>query len=251
MAIAPLAVAPVSSSLHDRPSLPVRGLAWTGAALFAAALGRTACFYAWTLETPAPAGGGPAAVAVAWNVAAFTIFAAHHSLLARSGLKARLAGLLTPRLERTAYVWVASLLLLGVTAVWWRVPGVVYELHGPAVAAGIGLQLAGVAMTIAGARVLDPLDLAGLRQAYGRPGHADIRLVWPYTLVRHPIYLGWLLMVFGAPVMTADRLTFAAVSAAYLFIAMPWEERSLSAAAGPAYQAYCRRVRWRILPGLY
>ena len=77
-----------------------------------------------------------------------------------------------------------------------------------------------------------------------------MREVWPFTLVRHPIYLGWALTVLAAPTMTVDRLWWALVSTAYLVIATPWEERSLSAAAGPPYQAYCRRVRWRMVPGL-
>ena len=72
-----------------------------------------------------------------------------------------------------------------------------------------------------------------------------------YGLVRHPIYFAWLLMVWPAPVMTGSRLTFAALTTLYLVVAIPLEERSLRKAFGPAYDHYRRRVRWRMLPGVY
>ena len=73
----------------------------------------------------------------------------------------------------------------------------------------------------------------------------------PYVLVRHPIYLGWFLMVFGATPMTGSRLVFATVSSAYLLMAIPWEEASLVEAFGEGYRAYQRQVRWRLVPGLW
>ena len=76
-------------------------------------------------------------------------------------------------------------------------------------------------------------------------------MIGPYHVVRHPIYLGWVLMTFGAPDMTATRLTFAAVSSAYLAIAVPFEERSLVDTFGEEYVAYAKRVRWRMIPGIY
>ena len=73
----------------------------------------------------------------------------------------------------------------------------------------------------------------------------------PYRLVRHPIYFGWILSVFGAAHMTGDRLAFAAISSLYLVIAVPWEERSLRQSFGADYDRYTEKVRWRVLPFLY
>ena len=70
-------------------------------------------------------------------------------------------------------------------------------------------------------------------------------------MVRHPIYFGWVLFVAGAPLMTHTRLLFAVVSVAYLVVAIPLEERSLIANFGDPYLAYRRRVRWRMVPGIY
>lgn len=228
-----------------------RAVAWLGGALFVVALFTGGRWFAVVLARPAEAPALATPVALAWNTLLFSVFALHHSVLARSRAKAWITRLVPTALERSAYVWIASLLFLAVCLGWQRVPGVLYTAEGVPRGLLLAAQLCGVGLTIAGARVLDGLELAGIRQAIGRLRPSDIREVWPFTLVRHPIYLGWLLMVGAASPMTLDRAVFAAVSVFYLVIAMPWEERSLVAAAGPAYQAYCQRVRWRLVPGLY
>jgi len=237
-------------SSSERPSRAGLAVAWLGGAAFVGALATYVHFFAVRLATPAEVSWPPAA-ALAWNAALFTIFAAHHSVMARAGAKAWLARHVPSSYERTVYVWIASALLVLVTVAWRRVAGVVYAVPGPWAWGLVALQGLGVLLTVAAARVLSATDLAGIRQAQRCPPRTDVREVWPYTLVRHPIYLGWALTVLAAPTMTVDRLWWALLSTGYLVIATPWEERSLSAVAGPPYQAYCRRVRWRMVPGLY
>ena len=84
-----------------------------------------------------------------------------------------------------------------------------------------------------------------------RPSHRALQVDGPYRLVRHPLYLGWLLVVFGAAHMTGDRLLFAMVTTLYLVIAIPWEERSLLRSFGGEYARYMRDVRWRMIPFIY
>jgi len=104
---------------------------------------------------------------------------------------------------------------------------------------------------------LDPLELAGIRteeEAARRrtaSGPSALQITGPYRLVRHPIYLGWILIVFGVSHMTGDRLAFATVSSLYLIVAVPWEERSLRQSFGEDYDRYMRQVRWRVLPYMY
>jgi protein-S-isoprenylcysteine O-methyltransferase Ste14 len=47
------------------------------------------------------------------------------------------------------------------------------------------------------------------------------------------------------------RLSFAVISTAYLVVAIPFEERSLVETFGPAYASYRKKVRWRMMPGIY
>jgi len=51
--------------------------------------------------------------------------------------------------------------------------------------------------------------------------------------------------------VTMTRLVFAVVSCAYLFLAVPFEERDLRRLFGQEYADYARRVRWRILPFVF
>ena len=73
----------------------------------------------------------------------------------------------------------------------------------------------------------------------------------PYGWVRHPIYLGWILVVFCVGTMTMTRFVFAATSCVYLLIAIPFEERTLRAQSAGSYDDYIRRVRWKLMPGVY
>ena len=184
------------------------------------------------------------------DVALFTIFALHHSLFARSGLKSLVERVWPPALERSLYVWVASALFLLTCGLWQAVPGVLWRTSGTARTLMIAGQLIAAAFTLVAAGRLDVLDLAGLRTA-ADPARAALRHVddtGPYGLVRHPIYLGWLGMVWLSPTMTGTRLVFAATSCLYLLIAIPFEERDLRRTFGDAYARYATRVKWRLVP---
>jgi len=115
-------------------------------------------------------------------------------------------------------------------------------------------------LSVRSAGVIDIWELAGVRQAGVKPEaggrtpaaeELTFKTDGPYGLVRHPIYLGWFLMVFGVPAMTMTRLVFALVSCAYLLMAIPLEEATLRRTTAGKYDEYSRLVRWRIFPGVY
>jgi protein-S-isoprenylcysteine O-methyltransferase Ste14 len=229
-------------------------VAWAGSALFLASLLLSAYAYLIGFDAQLPHLSLPWAVTL--NVALFSVFELHHSLLARPGAKQVLRAFAPPELERSIYTWTASLLFIGV-CVWWQpVPGTLYTLHGPFRVIAYAVQLAGVALTIRSSAALDVLDLAGVRQVQGArlgmpPRHVALETRGLYGFVRHPLYFAWVLMVCGSPDMTATRATFAIVTTMYLAVAIPWEERSLVRIFGTDYEAYRREVRWRMFPGLY
>ena len=127
--------------------------------------------------------------------------------------------------------------------------------------AGYAVQLLAILLTARSSARLDVLDLAGVRPFLsaraGDPelaeGAEHVPLVTNglYAVVRHPLYFAWMLLVFAAPHITMTRLTFAVLSTSYLAIAIPFEERSLIRVFGVDYREYQRRVRWRMIPGVY
>ena len=234
--------------------------AWFAAAAFAASLGfflyaylvpfgsehgalRTAPF---ALSTRHPA------LSTAWNVLLFSVFALHHSVFARTGIKRRVKTWVPASLERAVYTLVASVLFILVCWWWLPVSGNAWRLDGAWRGLGYGVQAAGVVITLVGARALDVLDLAGVRQVLTTgPTHAPLETRGLYGFVRHPVYFGWALLVFGAPDMTFTRLVFAVVSTLYLMIAIPFEERGLIETFGQEYASYQRKVRWRMFPRIW
>jgi protein-S-isoprenylcysteine O-methyltransferase Ste14 len=228
--------------------------AWAGAIVFAASL---VFFYARYFLAPdlaiTDASGTGRWIPEAWDVVAFTVFALHHSVFARTGAKAWVTRVVPTTLERSVYVWIASVLFVGVLLTWRAVPGTAWTVTGAAGLACRGVQAFGLWITITAARRLDTLELAGVRQVTS-PEHASSSTLIAdglYGLVRHPIYLGWILMVWPAPVMTGARLVFAATTTLYLLIAIPFEERGLRRTLGPAYDTYRARVTRRIVPFIY
>lgn len=222
-----------------------RVFVWTGGALFAGSLAWCTWWYLARLGDPSPAGGWPAVFA---DAGLLTVFALHHSIFARDRVKALMAHLVSADQERSTYVWIASLLLILVCALWRRVGGTVYQVAGWRAAVHAALQVAGVWLIARSVAGLDPLELAGIRS---EASHEGLQTAGPYGWVRHPLYLGWLLAVFGAAHMTGDRLAFAAITTVYLVLAVPWEERSLVKSFGDEYRRYQQRVRWRIVPYVF
>jgi protein-S-isoprenylcysteine O-methyltransferase Ste14 len=218
---------------------------WSGALVFLLSLLSFLAMYSIRLRVPAPDDGSALRDAIA-NVVLFTVFALHHSVMARTGAKTWLTRVVPADLERSVYVWIASVLFLAVCWLWQPLPGVVWEVRGP----GLALRLAqtfGIALTIAAARIVGVWELAGVQQPdLSKP--IEFKVAGPFSLVRHPIYLGWVLMVFATPVMTTSMLLFAVVSTVYLIAAIPLEERSLLEAFPEKYRAYQQQMRWRLIP---
>lgn len=221
---------------------------WSGALAFLVSLLSFAFVYTIQLRVPAPDDGTTVRDAIT-NVILFTIFALHHSLMARTGARAWIMRRLPPNLERSVYVWIASLLFLAVCWLWRPLPGVAWRLNGIGLALHLA-QLAGIVLTIAAARLVGVWELAGVTQPDpARP--IEFRASGPFAVVRHPIYLGWVLIVFAMPLMTISQLLFAVTSTLYLIAAIPFEERSLLESHREAYSEYQRQMPWRLIPGIW
>ena len=60
--------------------------------------------------------------------------------------------------------------------------------------------------------------------------------------VRHPIYVGWLIISWATPTMTVAHLVFALMTTAYIIIAIQFEEKDLVDEFGDEYRQYQQDV---------
>lgn len=71
-----------------------------------------------------------------------------------------------------------------------------------------------------------------------------------YALVRHPLYLFSLMLIWPVQTMNATYFGFCLGATAYFVIGSLYEERRLAAAFGQTYIEYQRRVPW-LIPGVH
>jgi protein-S-isoprenylcysteine O-methyltransferase Ste14 len=204
------------------------------------------------LPVPRTVNVGPSAplgTAVALNVGLLLLFSLQHSVMARQGFKERWTRIVPKHLERSTYVLAASLVLALVMWGWRPIPETVWRVEDP-LAAGVlhGVFWLGWTIVLIATFLIDHFRLFGLKQAWGhlrdrRYEPPEFQTPGMYRMVRHPLYLGFLLAFWSTPHMTAGHLLFAGVWTGWILVAIRMEERDLVRFHGDAYRAYRRRVR--------
>ncbi len=193
--------------------------------------------------------GTPLLAALAIDLGLVALFGLQHSAMARSGFKQWLTRRLPASAERSVYVLSASAVLalllwqwrpLTQLTLWQATSGAAVALAWTVFAAGFGLVLTSTFL-------INHFNLFGLQQVWmqfvGRKAQdPSFRTPLFYKLVRHPLYLGFLLAFWAAPTMTVGHLLFAGVTTAYILIAIVLEERDLIDLFGDEYKRYRERV---------
>jgi protein-S-isoprenylcysteine O-methyltransferase Ste14 len=131
---------------------------------------------------------------------------------------------------------------------WRPIPLVVWSVESPALAqALVGLSMVGWLLVLLSTLLINHFELFGLRQVFfnlmRKPlPQPEFRTPSLYKVVRHPLYLGFIIAFWAAPTMTAGHMMFAAVTTAYILVAIAFEERDLIEAFGDEYRRYRERV---------
>ncbi|MCR9256883.1 MAG: isoprenylcysteine carboxylmethyltransferase family protein [Alphaproteobacteria bacterium] len=185
--------------------------------------------------------------AVAVNLGLLLFFGLQHSLMPRPFLKKPLEAAMGPAAARGVYNVASGLVLMVLVYYWQPIEGTVWAVEGPLAWAFLLVFAAGAAMAGAAVLVIGGGELLGLPQAMAalkgeEPFRDSFRTPWLYRIVRHPMQLGVILMLFGSPQMTVGHLLFSAGMAVYVWIGVTFEEEGLTDAFGDAYVAYKKEV---------
>jgi protein-S-isoprenylcysteine O-methyltransferase Ste14 len=189
-----------------------------------------------------------AAEAIVVNVLLLALFAVQHSVMARKPFKEWWTRYVPQSIERSTYVLLSSLTLLVLFWQWRPMPAVVWHVFDPFFATALlALSLVGWVTVFASTFLINHFELFGLHQVAsnltGRPmPEPRFRTPLLYRVVRHPLYLGFIIAFWSAPTMTAGRLLFAAATTAYILITIQLEERDLIEAFGDQYRTYKKQV---------
>lgn len=176
------------------------------------------------------------------------LFAIQHSVMARYAFKKRWTRVVPWHLERSTFVLAASVALAVLLWQWRPVPGTVWDLRGTPAGSVLSVVFwAGWAILLFSTFLIDHFELFGLEQVWayvkGREFHRPaFKTPMFYQWVRHPIYLGFVIAFWSAPVMTVGHLLFSVASTGYILVGIFFEERDMVRAYGDAYRDYQRHV---------
>ncbi len=195
----------------------------------------------------------PVAEALIVNLLLMSLFAIQHSVMARRQFKEWWTQYVPKSVERSTYVLLASLALILLFWQWRPMPAVLWQVTDPTIATAImGISFVGWLMVFFATFLINHFELFGVHQVVNNLAGREmpaVRFKTPvlYKVVRHPIYLGFIIAFWAAPVMTVGHFLFAAVTTAYIFVGIFLEERDLTELFGDEYRRYCERVSM-ILP---
>src|SRR6516225_1032084 len=150
----------------------------------------------------------PVAQALIINILLMSLFAVQHSVMARKPFKRWWTRFVPVSIERSTYVLLASLVLILLFWLWRPMPQIVWQITDLQIAAAVmALSFTGWLLVLVSTFLINHFELFGLHQVAinltGRTMSAP-RFKTPvlYKVVRHPIYLGFIVAFWAAPVMT-------------------------------------------------
>jgi len=183
-----------------------------------------------TLDGPVTS---PSVLAVGVDLLLLIGFGLQHSVMARPAFKRWWTQYVPPEAERSTYVLFSNLAMVLLFWQWRPLEGMVWDVQQPILRMALyGLFASGWLTIFAMTCLINHFDLFGLRQVWlyycGVP-YTPLQFVTPapYRMVRHPLYVGWLLTFWATPTMSAAHLFFALGMTAYILIAIQFEERDL------------------------
>jgi protein-S-isoprenylcysteine O-methyltransferase Ste14 len=192
--------------------------------------------------------GGAFVPALLINLGLLGVFAIQHSVMARPTFKRWWTRFVPQCAERSTYVLFSSLAMIAMFAAWQPMGGVIWSVEGAA-ARGVlyGLGAAGFVVVLLSTMLINHFDLFGLRQVWlfaRKRAYTPLPFKTPvaYSVVRHPLYVGWLMAFWFTPTMTVAHLVFAITTTLYILVAIQLEERNLVEEHGDTYREYRRRV---------
>lgn len=194
--------------------------------------------------------------AIITNISLVLLFGVQHSVMARPWFKEMWTKFVPEPIERSTYVLFTVIVLIVLFMFWQPVGGVVWAVQGSFLTGALWALFAlGWTILLVSTFLINHFDLFGLRQVWlyfrGKP-YTTLKFSIPlfYKYVRHPLYFGFVLAFWAAPVMTVSRLFLAVLFTVYILKAIRYEEKDLLEHFGEKYRQYSEGVPM-LLPSIF
>jgi methanethiol S-methyltransferase len=181
------------------------------------------------------------------------LFFLQHSGMVRRKFRGWFAGFIPENYFAAVYAVASGVVLLAVVLLWQEgallvaVPPGIFRWSFRII---FGLTVAGFLWSGMSLKYFDPF---GIGPFLGRTSvnqeQVSLTIKGPYRLVRHPLYLLSIVMIWSCPDLTSDRLLFNLLWTGWIIVGACWEERDLVDQFGDAYREYQRRVPM-LVPGV-
>ena len=182
------------------------------------------------------------------NLGVLLLFAIQHSGMARQSFKQWITRHIPKAAERSTYVLMSNLAMVLIFALWEPMGGVIWSAdNAVAKALILSLYMFGWALVFVSTFLINHFHLFGLQQVWFHfigTTASKSRFTTPslYRMVRHPLYVGWIMVIWAATTMTVAHLVFAIITTVYILVAIQFEEKDLQQEFGEEYTRYQKNV---------
>ncbi len=197
---------------------------------------------------------GPLVMSLIINAGLLGLFAVQHSVMARPAFKEQWTKLVPKSVERSTYVLITSLILIGLFYYWQPLTMAIWQVQNETLATGlVVLSLLGWGILVFSTFTFNHFELFGLQQIWlnlqkREAAEITFKKKHLYNFVRHPMMVGFIIAFWATPSMTLGHLLFAVMTTCYILVALLIEEHDLENALGEDYSQYKKEVPM-IIPG--
>ncbi|MEZ4888194.1 MAG: isoprenylcysteine carboxylmethyltransferase family protein [Chitinophagales bacterium] len=183
------------------------------------------------------------------NVILVLLFGIQHSGMARQSFKNWLTRYIPQFIERSTFVLISTIMLAVVMWFWQPMGGTIWEVEADSTLYYVlhGVSFLGWGILLLSTFLINHFELFGLQQVLeqliGKKYTAStFKTPLFYKVVRHPLYLGFLIAFWATPSMTLTHLAMALGMTFYIFTGIKFEEKDLKQYFGETYHKYAQKV---------